>query len=182
MLGVWEVGWVEGLQQRYEREIGDRELRVALGTATREDLIEPMELPRIGAEDMLVRVRKLKPGKAAGCDMVRGEVLKAIAEDDHLIGVWEGGLNVFFTDEEIPSSWVTSNTKLIKKVDKPSVKEFRPIAITSVGYKLFFGVIGDSIEEHLINNKLVWDNQIGFTRGVYWSLTCLYSNIWWGDL
>ena len=118
VLGVWEGGWGDGLRKKYEREIGDRELRVALGTATREDLIYPMELPRIRAEDVLARVRKLKPGKATGRDLVRGEVLKAIAENDQLLEVWEGGLNGFFTDEEIPSSWVTSNTKLIKKNKK----------------------------------------------------------------
>ena len=53
-----------------------------------------------------------------------------------------------------------------KKVDKPSVNGFSPIAITSVGYKMFFGMIGDSIEEHLIYNRLVLDNQIGLTTGV----------------
>ena len=165
VMGIWEGGWSEGLHKRYERELGERELRIALGIANREDMIEPMELPIIRAEDMLARIRKLKAGKAAGRDLVKGEVLKVIAENEQLLKVWEGGLNGVFTDEIIPSSWVTSNTKLIKKNKKPSFKEFRPIAITSVGYKLFFGIIKDSIEEHLINNNLIWENQIGFTTG-----------------
>ena len=54
---------------------------------------------------------------------------------------------------------------MIGKTRKPTVREFRPIAITSVGYKLFWGYWREEIEGHLIKNYMVEYNQIGFTKG-----------------
>ena len=39
VMGIWEGGWSEGLHKRYERELGERELRIALGIANREDMV-----------------------------------------------------------------------------------------------------------------------------------------------
>ena len=45
------------------------------------------------------------------------------------------------------------------------MKEFRPIAVTSVGYKLYWGYIREVIEEHIIKNGMERYNQVGFTKG-----------------
>ena len=61
--------------------------------------------------------------------------------------------------------WEISQTKMIKKINKPTVKDFRPIALVDVSSKLVFSYIKKIIEEHLIENRLILDNQIGFTEG-----------------
>ena len=38
-------------------------------------------------------------------------------------------------------SWEKSNTRLISKVNKPTAKQLRPIALTDVSYKLFMTII-----------------------------------------
>ena len=74
-----------------------------------------------------------------------------------MINYLEGGL--------CQNAGKTQNTKVIKKTKKPTVKEFRPIAVTSVGYKLFWGYFREEIELHIIRNSMVRYNQIGFTKG-----------------
>ena len=97
--------------------------------------------------------------------MVRGEVLQEVIKSEKCREILLAGLNGVCRDKEIPSSWKVSRTKMIKKVDKPTVREFRPIAITSVGYKLYWGFLRDEMEEFLVRNGWVKDCQIGFTKG-----------------
>ena len=73
--------------------------------------------------------------------------------------------NNILEEGEIPQSWRTSRTKMIKKGSRPTTKDFRPIAITNISYKIFMAFIREKIEEHLIRNNMVRDNQIGFTGG-----------------
>ena len=65
----------------------------------------------------------------------------------------------------IPKNWNTSRTKMIKKERKPTVRDYRPIAITNVSYKIFMSFIREKIEEHIRNNNLIKENQVGFTGG-----------------
>ena len=53
---------------------------------------------------------------------------------------------------------------MIKKIRKPTWKDFRPIALTNVSYKNFMTHIREQIEKHLRINNLARDNQIGFTE------------------
>ena len=48
--------------------------------------------------------------------------------------------------EENPN-WDTSKTTLVPKIKKPTVKDFRPIALTNISYKIFMGIIRGKIEE-----------------------------------
>ena len=62
-------------------------------------------------------------------------------------------------------SWEKSNTRLIPKVNKPTAKQLRPIALTDVSYKLFMTIIGNKIDAHLLENHEKLDTQAGFTTG-----------------
>ena len=50
-----------------------------------------------------------------------------------------GGINGLYGGEEIPSSWRVGNMKMIEKCKRPSPGDFRPITVTSIGYRLFLG-------------------------------------------
>ena len=54
---------------------------------------------------------------------------------------------------------------MIKKVGKPGPKEFRPITIVNISYKIFFSFLNKKLEKHIRENNLVKENQMGFTKG-----------------
>ena len=57
------------------------------------------------------------------------------------------------------------NTYIHKKCDCSSVRNYRPISLTSPIVKILESIIKDSIQEHLISNNLILLNQHGFTAG-----------------
>ena len=148
-------GWSGGLKYKYEEELFWEEI----------EEVEQMGEPKLGMEDMIKRVEGLRKNKAAGPDKVRGEVLQEVIKSGKCREALVTGLNMICKGEEVPSSWKVSRTKMIKKVDKPTVKEFRPIAVTSVGYKLYWGFLRDEIDDFVVRNGWVKDCQVGFTKG-----------------
>ena len=96
---------------------------------------------------------------------MRGEVIKDLINRDGCRKALLKGFNELLEGGEAPSTWKLSRTRMIKKVKKPTVKEFRPIAVTSVGYKLYWGYMREVIEEHIIKNGMERYNQVGFTKG-----------------
>ena len=54
---------------------------------------------------------------------------------------------------------------LIKKVARPTEREYGPIAVMGVASKLYMSHVRKEIESHLRRNGLGRDNQIGFTEG-----------------
>ena len=91
-----------------------------------------MSWPRMTMEGMLRQIEGWKKGKAAGPDNVRGEVVKQIVKDNECRIALLEGFNNLFGGEVIPEIWFLSETRMIGKTWKPTVNEFRPIAITSV--------------------------------------------------
>lgn len=52
-------------------------------------------------------------------------------------------------------NWNVSNTCMIPKVNKPSVRELRPIALLNVEYKIFMSVMKEKLVEHARANGLM---------------------------
>ena len=67
--------------------------------------------------------------------------------------------------KKIPKSWKGTKTKVIKKIKKPMVKDFRPIALADISYKILMSIVKDQIEDHIEKNNLRKHNQTGFTKG-----------------
>ena len=130
-----------------------------------EQIINPMTLKEIGTEAMGGELEKLKCNKAPGPNLLKPELYKEIGKSTFCTEVMANLYDNQFYSEEVPESWKESKTKLIAKKKKPTVKDFRPIALTNISYKLFMSLIKNQIEEHLTENNLVKYNQTGFTKG-----------------
>ena len=90
-----------------------------------------------------------------GPTLLKPELYKEIGKSTFCTEVMANLYDNQFYSEEVPESWKESKTKLIAKKKKPTVKDFRPIALTNISYKLFMSLIKNQIEEHLTENNLV---------------------------
>ena len=65
----------------------------------------------------------------------------------------------------MPTDFKTANfTPILKKVWRSSPGNYRPVSITSVPCKILESVFRDEMLGHLERNKLLSDDQHGFTR------------------
>ncbi|CAL4226090.1 unnamed protein product, partial [Meganyctiphanes norvegica] len=124
-----------------------------------------MNYEELGKKGLLRLTDNIKKKKAPGPDRLEGEIYKGLVKNEVCNEVMLNCLNGVLESEEVPESWTQSRTKMIKKTGKPTWKDFRPIALTNVSYKIFMTHIREQIEKHLRINNLVRDNQVGFTEG-----------------
>ena len=112
-------------------------------------------------EDVVQRLTKLDASKSPGDDGVYAAVLK------HCAPALALPLCLLFRrslDEgALPSSWSEANvTPLFKKGDKKCKNNYRPISLTSVVCKAMERVIRDRIMSHLLEHRLLDQEQHGF--------------------
>ena len=110
-------------------------------------------------------MNNLKNNKAAGPDKLKAELFKELGKRQRCREVMLECFNSVLGDREVPDAWRKSRTVMVKKGRRPTVKDFRPIAITDVSYKIFMAYIREKIEEHIERNNMGKDNQVGFTGG-----------------
>ena len=108
---------------------------------------------------------KIRKGKMAGPDGLRGEIFKWMLKSDRCVEVLTKCLNGIDKDDGVPDSWKQSRTVLIKKKRKPEVKDFRPIALTNVGYKIYMSLVKGSLVKQMMENGDISVYQSGFTAG-----------------
>ena len=165
-LSTWEGGWGPGLRESYMLDIKSMDnLKEHLDMAKDGNLTEVMKWEEIGVDEVVDRVKNLKNNTAAGPDRVKGGLLKEIIKDEGLCKIFAESFKGICEMAELPDSWKTTNTSLIKKTAKPGIKDHRPIAVCSVGYKLFWAAARHRMEDQLIRYGLVKENQFGFTNG-----------------
>jgi len=143
------------------------EIREHLDTIFKiENKIKPMTKTEISEEEVKQQIMKMKSGKSPGPNGIKTEVYKELIKSQKCLSEMTKSMNVQIRENlDIPESWKTSKTAMIKKKRKPTAHDLRPIALTDVDYKIFMGVIKDKMEKHIIKINEVRENQSGFTRG-----------------
>ena len=107
----------------------------------------------------------MKVGKQPGMDGMKPEVYKWMLESEICMNEMCRYFNSILNSGEPGNEWNVSRTSMIPKVNKPSVKELRPIALLNVEYKIFMSVMKEKLIEHARMNGLMNELQIGFTSG-----------------
>ena len=85
-------------------------------------------------------------------------------------------LNETLEGDRAPETWKLSRTRMIRKTDKPTVRDFRPIAIIEASCKIYFTFLKRGIEEHLKENGLFVESQTGFNHQPFDSIICSKKN------
>ena len=129
------------------------------------NIIKAMEEPKIDEKKVKMCLKKQRNKKAAGPDGLKPELYKTLGEDEMCLKTLTKCLKNELDIKKKPSKWKESKTKMMKKVNKPTVKQLRPIALTNISYKIFMSLIKNEIEEHLDRNGEMKETQAGFTEG-----------------
>ena len=118
-----------------------------------------MKLKVIEKETMNEKLENLKNKKASGPNLLKPELYKELGNSEFcsktIARVYENQMH----SKKIPKSWKGTKTKVIKKIKKPTVKDFRPIALADISYKILMSIVKDQIEDH-IENKITLESII----------------------
>ena len=116
--------------------------------------IVPMNYHVLTNNELVTHLKMVMKNKATCPDNIKGQLYRALGESKSYVKALQKVFqNIIDRDLKI-KSWENYNTRLIPKVNKPTAKQLRPIALTDVSYKLFMTIIGKKL-----------DTQAGFTTG-----------------
>ncbi|KAK6744623.1 hypothetical protein RB195_011383 [Necator americanus] len=118
--------------------------------------------PRILPSEVRVAIKSMKPGTAPGPDFISADFLRAGGHPLHVILATH--MASYLQKERIPDQWKTSQTVLIhKKGDREDLRNYRPICLLSVLYKVFTKIILTRISRAL--DEAQPQEQAGFRQG-----------------
>ncbi|KAK6742262.1 hypothetical protein RB195_009867 [Necator americanus] len=118
--------------------------------------------PRILPSEVRVAIKSMKPGTAPGPDFISADFLRAGGHPLHVI--LAAHMTSYLQKERIPDQWKTSRTVLIhKKGDREDLRNYRPICLLSVLYKVFTKIILTRISRTL--DEAQPQEQAGFRQG-----------------
>lgn len=163
---AWNKEKSEEVRSKREREINSEPsfMIVPGGIFKVKQKITPMELKEIGKDTITGELEKIKSNKAPGPNSLKPVLYKELGKSEFCTEIMAKVYDRQFYSKQIPESWKESKTKLIAKKKKPTVKDFRPIALANISYKLFMSIVKNQIEDHLERNNLTKDNQTGFYK------------------
>ncbi|KAK6760478.1 hypothetical protein RB195_021808 [Necator americanus] len=119
--------------------------------------------PRILSSEVRVAINSMKPGTASGPDFISADFLRAGGHPLHVI--LAAHMTSYLQKERNPDQWKTSRTVLIhKKGDREDLRNYRPICLLSVLYKVFTKIILTRISRTLMKPSL--KNKLDFARGL----------------
>ena len=118
----------------------------------------------ISQEQILTSLRSLNPNKSPGPDKVHPKILKELSEQLQY-PVWKL-FNRSLKEGRIPRRWKIAEVRpIFKKGSKTAPGNYRPVSLTSVLCKMLEGFIRHALYEHLVDNKLLAKEQLGFCKG-----------------
>ena len=103
-----------------------------------------MEIQRNERQEIINRLRSLKNGKQPGPD----GTLWYMLDSETCLKILEKCFNCVLCWGSPPEYWRKSRTVMIPKTKQPKAKEFRPIALTNVEYKIFMNVVKKKNVQH----------------------------------
>ena len=130
----------------------------------RGQVIDAQEMEKT-IEDLEKIIKKRKNWSAPGLDGIQNFWWKRFSS------TWEPMLNAmkeWLNDPEKLSDWLLlGRTVLIPKTERvDKVEEYRPITCLNTVYKIFTGLVGNYIKQHVIINSLWDENQFGTRENV----------------
>ena len=151
----------------YFKELLDKE-DVLSGTIDESDPVEDDTGPDfnrpISREEVLLALSKLKPGKAAGPDMIIGEMLKYASNE--IAPFFVKLFNYMFDYGLYPQNWAESIIlPLYKKGDRNDPGNYRGISLSDISSKVYGSIINKRIQSWVNEHNLTGEIQAGFKSG-----------------
>ncbi|XP_065683371.1 uncharacterized protein LOC136096138 [Hydra vulgaris] len=112
-------------------------------------------------EKILKMLEGMDESKAMGFDEISPFVLKHAAEGfvDPIVHIFK----LSFDTRCVPYHWSVANiSPIYKGGSKLEPENYRPVSLTSVICKMFEKLIRDTILQHIVSNRLICEEQIGF--------------------
>ena len=129
-----------------------------------ESLISYLSSIEIKDNEVLKIIQGLKKEKSPGPDGITPMMLKLSSHS--ITPVLCKFFRLSLSLGVVPQSWKQANiTPIFKSGDKTLVKNYRPIALTSIICKILERVVTDALQSHLSDNCLLNPNQHGFVKG-----------------
>uniref|UniRef100_A0A670K591 Reverse transcriptase domain-containing protein n=1 Tax=Podarcis muralis TaxID=64176 RepID=A0A670K591_PODMU len=117
----------------------------------------------IEAEEIKAIITDLKNGKAPGPDGFTSRYYKEM--ESVLLNPLQEVMNNILKEREIPETWKEALITLIPKqdTDLKQIKNYRPISLLNIDYKIFAGVLARRLKVILVNS--IHRDQAGFLPG-----------------
>ena len=127
-------------------------------------------------EDILeTAVNKIQPNKAPGWDLIAGFWYKNFDFYKPTLTYLFG--KTFKGEGELPIWLATASTVLLpKNNDTHAAKNYRPIALLNIMYKLYTSCINSFLSDHLLWNNIITPEQAGGKQGVWGTTEQLLIN------
>uniref|UniRef100_A0A803SLD7 Reverse transcriptase domain-containing protein n=1 Tax=Anolis carolinensis TaxID=28377 RepID=A0A803SLD7_ANOCA len=114
----------------------------------------------VDEEEIKKAIRKMDPNKAPGPDGFSVTYYRTFEEE--LIPRLKKLINNILNEGKLPNTWTEANITVIhkEKTDPTNVKNYRPISLLNVDYKIFTNILAGRMKEFLGN--CIKEEQTGF--------------------
>ena len=121
----------------------------------------PFKFSEITEDEILKKLKQLKPNKSPGPDSLYPKVLKEIHSE--IAKPLTILFNLSISSQQVPASWKDANViPIFKKGAKNKANNYRPVSLTSVLCKLLESCVKDQLMIYIEQHKIITDEQHGF--------------------
>ena len=159
---VSSCDWLHHFEQLNSNTIHDTRLDAQLENLEKEKIFSKLDYT-ISSSEICKAIQGLKSNKASGFDIIINEMLKTGQQQLH--GPLLKLFNTVFSSGIYPAQWSQGYINPIyKKGSRDDPSNYRGITINSCVGKLFTKILNMRLENFLYENKIIHDEQIGFTK------------------